>query len=273
MRIKRSFVVGLVVIALVAATEGCGTRPAAESPRSARAAPAGVLLFAAASTANALNEIKEQYVKTAGGQVQTSYAASSTLARQIAQGADADVFLSADTKWSDYLAGKDLVVRRQDLLGNRLAIIVPADSQASVKRPEDLLAASIEHLALGEPDSVPAGRYAKQALTRLGLWDQLKTKVVPAEDVRHAMTYVESGAAEAGIVYATDAAVSQRVKVVAEIPENLTEPIRYPLALLKHGENNAAAESFYRYLTSPTANEVFRKYGFTILTEAEAHRE
>ena len=224
-------------------------------------------MFAAASTTNALDEIKAQFTKDSGIAVQTSYAASSTLAQQIVHGAEADLFLSADAKWADYLAKKDQVVRQQDLLGNRLVIVVPADSKIEVKKPEDLLAASIEHLALGEPQSVPAGIYAKQALTKLGLWDQLKAKVVSAEDVRHALTYVETGSAEAGIVYATDAAISKKVKVAAEIPEKLTGPVRYPLVLLKHGESSAAAQSFYRYLSSPAAAKVFQKYGFTVLSE------
>ena len=193
-------------------------------------------MFAAASTTNALDEIKAQFTKDTGVAVETNYAASSTLAQQIVHGAEADLFISADTKWADYLAKKDQVVRQQDLLGNRLVIVVPADSQIAVKKPADLLAAGIEHLALGEPQSVPAGIYAKQALTKLGLWDQLKAKVVSAEDVRHALAYVETGAAEAGIVYATDAAISKKVKVAAEIPEKLTGPVRYPLVLLKHGE-------------------------------------
>lgn len=268
----RPHVLCLLSLLLAVAARGFGAAPASDSP-AARAKRPGILVFAAASTTNALNEIKEQCAKASGVQVQTSYAASSTLARQIVEGADADLFLSADTKWSDYLAGKDLVVRRRDLLGNRLVIVVPADSKASIKRPEDLRAAGIEHLALGEPDSVPAGRYAKQALTKLGLWTQLQAKVVPAMDVRQALAYVETGAAEAGIVYATDAAISKKVKVVAEIPETLTEPIRYPIVLLKHGEGNATAESFYRYLASPEAEEVFRKHGFTVLTEAKARRE
>ena len=139
-----------------------------------------------------------QFTKDTGVAVQTSYAASSTLAQQIVHGAEADLFLSADTKWADYLAEKGQVVRQQDLLGNRLVIVVPADSKIEVKRPDDLLAAGIEHLALGEPQSVPAGIYARQALTKLGLWDQLKAKVVSADDVRDALAYVETGSAEAG---------------------------------------------------------------------------
>ncbi|MGO9110933.1 MAG: molybdate ABC transporter substrate-binding protein [Thermoguttaceae bacterium] len=233
-------------------------------------APQSVLVFAAASTTNALNEIKAQFTKDTGIAVETSYASSSTLAQQVVHGAEAELFLSADTKWADYLAKKDQVVRQQDLLGNRLVIVVPADSKIEIKKPGDLLAAGIEHLALGEPQSVPAGIYAKQALTKLGLWEQLKAKVVSAEDVRHALTYVETGSAEAGIVYATDAAISKKVKVAFEIPEKLTGPVRYPLALLKAGEGRAAAESFYRYLSSPAAAKVFQKYGFTVFSETKA---
>jgi molybdate transport system substrate-binding protein len=227
-------------------------------------------VFAAASTTNALNEIKAQFTKDSGVAVQTSYAASSTLAQQIVHGAEADLFISADTKWADFLAKKDQVARQQDLLGNRLVIVVPADSKIEVKKPDDLLAAGIEHLALGEPQSVPAGIYAKQALTKLGLWDRLKAKVVSAEDVRHALTYVETGSADAGIVYATDAAISKKVKVAVEMSENLTGPVRYPLVLLKHGDGSAAAKAFYRHLSSPAAAKVFQKYGFTVLSETKA---
>jgi len=118
-------------------------------------------VFAAVSTTNALNEIKAQFTKDTGAAVETSFAASSTLAQQVINGAEADLFISADTMWADYLAKKDLVGRQQDLLGNRLVIVVPADSKIEVNKPEDLLAASIKHLALGEPQSVPAGIYAK----------------------------------------------------------------------------------------------------------------
>jgi molybdate transport system substrate-binding protein len=205
-------------------------------------------VFAAASTTNALNKIKAQFTKETGIVVETSYASSSTLAQQVVHGAAADLFLSADAKWADFLAKENQIVRRQDLLGNRLVVVAPAGSKLEIEKLDDL----------------PAGLYARQALTKLGLWERIKDKVVSANDVRHALTYVETGAAEAGIVYATDAALSTKVKVAAEIPETLTGPVRYPLALLKHGEGNAAAESFYRYLTSPTAGAVFQRYGFTI---------
>jgi molybdate transport system substrate-binding protein len=232
-----------------------------------------VLVFAAASTSNALNDIKAKFAEDAEITVRTSYAASSTLAQQIVNGAEADLFLSADTKWADYLAKQNFVARQQNLLGNRLVIVVPAESKTDVTKPEDLLAAGIEHLALGEPQSVPAGRYARQALTKLGLWERLKDKVVSAEDVRHALAYVETGSAEAGIVYATDAAISEKIKVAVELPEQLTGPIRYPMVLLKHGEGNMAAESFYRYLSSAEAARVFRKHGFTVLAATKTGQE
>jgi molybdate transport system substrate-binding protein len=257
---RTAFLTFAVLLALVG--PGCLRAPAIQDE-----APRPILMFAAASTTNALNEIKAQFTKETGIAVQTNYASSSTLAEQVVQGAEADLLLSADTKWADYLAKKDQVARQEDLLGNRLVIVVPADSKIDIMRPEDLLAAGIEHLALGEPQSVPAGIYAKQALTRLGLWDQLRAKVVSAEDVRQALTYVETGSAEAGIVYATDAAIGKKVKVVAEIPEDLTGPVRYPLVLLKAGEGRAAAQSFYRYLSSPAAAKVFQKYGFTVVNK------
>jgi molybdate transport system substrate-binding protein len=227
-----------------------------------------VLVFAAASTTNAVGEIQQQFGKESGVQVRVSFGSSAALARQIVNGADADVFISADDPWADYLAKQAFVAQKRDLLGNRLVIVVPADSKLNVKKPEDLLAATIEHLALANPQSVPAGKYARHALLKLGLWEKLKPKVAPAEDVRMALTYVETGAAEAGIVYATDAAISKKVKVAAPIAESLTGPIRYPIVLLKHGKDAVAAEAFYKFLCSPESLKVFRKHGFTILAEA-----
>ena len=168
----------LALAAAAPASRGAEPPPAVHGPAST------VLVFAAVSATNALDEIKAQFGKLSGSEVLTNYAASSTLAQQIAHGAEADVFISADTKWADYLAGRDLVARRQNLLGNRLVIVVAAGGKIDVRKPGDLLAAGIEHLALGETQSVPAGRYAKQALTKLGLWQRIEAKVVPGADVR-----------------------------------------------------------------------------------------
>ncbi len=244
--------------------------PATQAPATAKSQQT-ILVFAAASTTNALNEIKAEFTQETGIVVETSYASSSTLAQQVVHGAGADLLISADAKWADFLAKENLIARRQDLLGNRLVIVVPSDSKIDVKGLDDLLSADVKHLALGETESVPAGVYARQAFTKLGLWDQIKGKVVSATDVRQALTYVETGSAEAGIVYATDAAISKKVKLAAEIPETLTGPVRYPLVLLKHGEPSAAAETFYRYLISPPALKVFQKYGFTVSWNLSAH--
>ena len=150
--------------------------------------------------------------------------------------------------------------------GNRLVIIVPADSTLKIQAPADL---ATDAVATTWPSatrqSVPAGKYAKQALEKLGIWEKLRPKVAAGTESATALAYVETGAAEAGIVYATDAAVSTKVKMVAEIPENLTGPVQYPLLLLKHAKGREAAESFYRYLASPEAAAVFEKHGFVVL--------
>jgi molybdate transport system substrate-binding protein len=258
------------LLLLHTAITGCGTTPSektgAEPPKPT--AKGIVTVFAAASTTNALNEIKVAFNKSTGAEVQANYAASSTLAEQIVNGAEADLFISADVKWADHVEGKMPVAKRRDLLGNRLVIVVPLDSNFKLSKPEDLLADEVKHLALGDPDAVPVGRYAKQALTKLGIWEKLKGKIVPAEDVRQALTYVETGAAEAGIVYATDAAISKKAKVVVEIPANLTEPVRYPVLLLRRGAGNKAAEAFYDDLDSPEATKVFERFGFVVLTDS-----
>jgi molybdate transport system substrate-binding protein len=232
-----------------------------------------VVVFAAASTTNALDEIKAEFTKDSGVTIETNYAASSTLAQQILNGADAHVFISADLKWAEHLASKEQVARQRNLLGNRLVVVVPVDSQLKIARPEDLLDARVEHVALGETESVPAGRYAKQALVKLNLWDRLAAKVVAGEDVRQTLAHVETANAEAGIVYATDAAISKKVKVACEISEKLSDPIRYPVVLLKHAQDHSAAKTFYDYLGGDKAVKIFEKYGFTVLSATKRDTE
>lgn len=227
-----------------------------------------VLVFAAASTTNALDAIRRSFTRQTGIEVRTSYASSATLAQQIVHGADADLFLSADPKWAEHLAKNNLVAQRCDLLGNQLVIVVPADSRLELKAPDDLLSAAVEHLAMGDPQGVPAGKYARQALQKLGLWERVQTKAVPGADVRQALSYVETGAAEAGIVYATDAAVSPKVRVAAKFSAGLTGPICYPLVLTVQGSPKPAAQAFYQSLTGPAAAKVFQKFGFEVLVTA-----
>lgn len=245
---------------------GCSQR----GPRAANADQQPVLVFAAASASNAMDEIKANFTAETGIEVRASYAGSAPLAQQVVHGADADLMLSADPQWIDFLSKEEYVAKRRNLLGNRLVIVVPLDCKTKIAGPEDLLGDSIRHVAVGEPNSVPAGKYAREALTRLGLWGKLEAKSVPADDVRHALMYVESGAAEAGIVYATDAAVSPQVKIAWDFPASpedrgpATGPIVYPLALLRHGAKRKPAEDFYQYLSSPKAAAVFRKFGFVV---------
>lgn len=242
------------------------------SPSGAAADPRDqtITLFGAASTGNVLEEIVARFHQGHDIRVECSFAASSTLAQQIASGARADVFVSANQAWVDYLEDQGLVIRRQDLLSNKLVVVVPRDSDLKVQACGDMLDQRVRHVALAEPVAVPAGIYARQALEQLGLWERLRPKVVAAAHVRQALAFVETGAADAAVVYATDAALSDAVTVALSIDSGLTEPIRYPVALLAEGASRPEVEAFYDYLQSPAAAEVFREHGFTVLTSQTA---
>ncbi len=240
------------------------------APRAARAGEPDklsgkVLLLAAASATDALDEIRGQFVKLHPGvTVRTSYGASSTLAQQIAAGAEAELFLSASSQWAQFVEQKQPVARQVDLLGNQLVIVTGQDSKLQLDGLAGLRDRAVRRLALGDPKSVPAGIYARQALERAGVWKDVERKVVGAADVRQALRFVETGAAEAGIVYASDTVAIKAVRVAAKIDPALSDPIRYPLVLLKRGAGNRAAEALYDYLASPAATDVFRRYGFLV---------
>jgi len=224
-------------------------------------------VFAAASTINALTEIAERFRDVHAAKVNFSFASSSTLAKQIEHGAPADIFLSANPRWMDYLADKGAVVfsSRRDLLGNRIVLIAPADSLVTERAIDsglhlsDLLGDG--RLALGDPDHVPAGMYGKKALETLGLWNGVKKRLAPTKDVRAALVLVERGEAPLGQVYATDAAISDKVRIGGLFPESSHPPIFYPLAL---GQKTMLAKEFMAFLKSETSTDIFRKYGFTI---------
>jgi molybdate transport system substrate-binding protein len=233
--------------------------------------PESLLLFAAASTKEAVDEVVADFERShANVSVKTSYGASSTLAQQLLAGAEADLFLSANQSWVAKLDEEGLVAKRYELLGNELALVVAADSRMKIAKPADLLSDGVERLALAEPESVPAGIYAKQALEKLKLWDRLKTKVVGAADVRQSLAYVETGAAEAGIVYATDAAVTNEVKIAFRFDAKLTEPIVYPLALLKRSASKSSAQALYEAFQSDAAAKIYRRRGFTLRSSTPA---
>ncbi|WGU41951.1 MULTISPECIES: molybdate ABC transporter substrate-binding protein [unclassified Phenylobacterium] len=231
----------------------------------AHAAP--VTVFAAASLKNALDEVGVEYEK-AGGEARFSYAASSAIARQIEQGAPADVYVSADSDWMNYLAERKLIVAasRRDLLTNRLALIAPADSKVALKVGKGMpLAKALGsgRLAVAGPD-VPAGKYARASLTALGAWDSVSGKLVQAENVRAALQFVARGETPLGIVYDTDAKVEPKVRIVGLFPDGSHPKIVYPAALVASSKNPDAAK-FLAFMRTPKAAAVFRKYGFVVL--------
>ncbi len=232
---------------------------------SAQAAP--VTVFAAASLKNALDEVGAQYARS-GGDARFSYAASSAIARQIEQGAPADIFVSADSDWMNYLVDRKLIVAssRKDLLSNNLALIAPADSKVVLRIGKGMpLARALGdgRLALAGPD-VPAGKYAKASLGALGVWDSVSGRLAQAENVRMALQYVARGESPLGIVYDTDARVEPKVRVVGLFPAGTHPKIVYPVALVAASKNPDAAR-FLAYLSGPQAGAIFRKYGFTVL--------
>jgi molybdate transport system substrate-binding protein len=252
--------------------------PAAEPPAGATPTdqPGGgpLLVFAAASLTNALNAIGPLYTRRYGEPVTFSFAASSTLARQITAGAQADVFFSADTDWMDYLQSRHLIdpATRRDIVGNRLALIAPSGSRVSIviHKGFDLAGAlgGSGRLAVGEPKSVPAGRYASDALHSLGVWDSVADRLLPAENVRAALAYVARAEAPLGIVYETDALIEPRVRIVALFPPSSHPLIDYPAAVVAATHEGplrsraAAADRFVRFLASADAQQIFHKYGF-----------
>lgn len=226
-----------------------------------------VTMLAASSTTDVIEDLRKQFVaENPGVTIKLSFEASSVAAQRIAAGAGADLFLSASSDWVDMLAKKDLIERQVDLLGNQLVIITRADSKFKVSKVADLTQIDVRKIALADPQSVPVGVYARQALTKLKLWGALEPKIAGAANVRQSLQFVDTGAAEAGIVYATDAAAFKQLRVAAKIDPALSEPIRYPLALIKTRTPNAAAVAWYEYLQSPAAAKVFTQAGFEFLT-------
>lgn len=229
-----------------------------------------LMVFAAASLTNVLGELSGQWRKSSGVAVKFSFAASSALARQIEAGANADVFISADQEWMDYLQARHLIAKpsRVNLVANRLVLIAPADSriELEIRRGFDLAGALAGgRLSTGDPDTVPVGRYARSALTSLGAWDQVADRLVRADNVRTAMNFVARGEAPLGIVYSTDAQIDRKVRVVATFPDHSHAPITYPAAATATAGPGAAG--FLAYLRSSEAAPLWKKYGFLELAK------
>ena len=223
-----------------------------------------VVVFAAASTTDAMQAIASEWKAQGGGDVRFSFGPSSDLSRQIEAGARVDLFLSADVAKVDALVGKGLVRPgdRRDLLSNQLVVVVPGASRRSIEQASDL--ASLDRVALADPDAVPAGIYAKSWLIREGAWERVSRVVVPTLDVRAALAAVEAETVDAAIVYRTDALVSKRVRIALTVSRDRGAPIVYPLARTS-SSTNALAGDFFLFLSSPTARATFERFGFVVL--------
>ncbi|MCC6918457.1 MAG: molybdate ABC transporter substrate-binding protein [Alphaproteobacteria bacterium] len=225
-------------------------------------------VYAAASLKESMDELGKAYEAKTGVAIVSSLAASSALARQIENGAEADVFISADTEWMDYLADRGLIVpeTRANVVGNHLVLIAPKGAAPALKiTPNFALVAALNggRLSVGDPDAVPAGKYARQSLTTLGVWGQVADHLLRADNVRVALAYVSLGEAPLGIVYATDAMAEPKVEVVDTFPDDTHLPIVYPAAAVKGGAPGAA--TFVGWLQTPEAGAIFARRGFTVL--------
>lgn len=248
------------LLATIVGLGACSCARAADDP------PGDLLVFAAASLTDALSEIGAEYETRTERSVTFSFAASSALARQIEAGARADLFVSADQEWMDYLQQRGLVApqSRRDIAGNRLVLIAPAESDVRVDIDDAVAlggALGSGRLSIADPDIVPAGRYARASLEKLGAWKSVEGRLARAENVRMALAYVARGEAPLGIVYATDARIEPRVRVVAAFPASSHPPIRYPAALTRSASSHAA--DFLDFVAGPQGRAILARHGFT----------
>lgn len=257
-------VVGLLSCALLLAPGGCG-----ESADQTESAGDRVLILAAASTQDALEQVAEVLHERGGPRLTVSPAGSNALAQQIIAGAPGDLFLSANPAWADEVAKHGHAAETVPLLSGQLVLVVPAGNPANVQGPSDLLDERVRRLALAG-EQVPAGMYAEQSLRARDLYEPLleSGRIVRGQNVRFALAYVERGEAEAGIVYASDAAVASNVQIVFTFDAEDHEPILYPLVLLKHGRDRPAVREVFEFLQSPEAGVIFEQFGFRPLTGA-----
>lgn len=258
-RCSRGVFAGLLALTLLAAPRLAGR----SSPQARKI---DLTISAAISMKDALDEATQMYMaEHPGVSIAANYGASGTLQLQIEQGAPVDVFLSAAPKQMDALEKEGLVLEgtRRDLLRNEVVLIVPKNGSARISSFQDLTRAEVKQVALGEPTTVPAGQYAKEVLTYLGIYDAVASKAILAKDVRQVLTYVATGNVDAGIVYSTDALTSSKVRVVAQAQEKSHAPVIYPVAVIKSSKDPAAARQLVDFLAGPRARAIFQKYGFS----------
>lgn len=260
---KKIYVFLAFLLFAVVALTGCGGSK--ELPK-AETEPVNLTVSAAASLKDAVGELKTIYEKQhTDVTITNNLAASGTLQKQIEEGAPADLFISAGKSQMDALSQKGLIIEesRKDLLGNEMVLIAGKDSKLTGF--DGLTDPSIEKISIGTPETVPAGKYAQEALISLKLWDQLQSKIVQAKDVRQVLTYVETGNVDAGLVYRTDAIVGKDIKVISAAPEGSYKSIVYPIAIIKSTKYQKQTEEFVKFLQTDEAVKVFEKYGFKVI--------
>ena len=276
MKIKKRIITVLLTCGMLLSMAGCGSSKATgeDKTEAATTATAGekveLTILAAASLTDVCNELKDMYEKSHAGVTLTfSYAGSGALQTQIEEGAPADIFISAAKKQMKALSEKNLMKEDTvgNLLENKVVLIVPADSTLGLTSFEDVKKDAVKMIGLGEIDSVPAGQYAKAVFTTLGFWDAVEKKANFGTDVRTVLGWVESSAVDCGVVYATDAYTTDKVKIVAEAPEGSCDKVIYPAGVVAASKNGDAAGEFLDYLKSDEAMQVFEKYGFVKATE------
>ncbi len=260
----RRFLAPVVIVVFAAAAFGCRRTDLSGANGNSQAARE-ITVSAAASLRDAFGEIGKHYETRAGAKVNFNFGASGALQKQIESGAPVDVFASAGRPQMDELASQGLIEpgTQRDFAGNALVLVVPADSESAPTSFADLAAANVTRLAVGNPKTVPVGKYAEQTLTRLGLWQQLQSRLILAEDVRQTLDYVARGEVDAGIVYATDVRSSDnKVRKVATAPADSHDPILYPIAIVRASSSKEAARAFIDAVTNDEGQRILEKYGF-----------
>ncbi|MCH2695376.1 MAG: molybdate ABC transporter substrate-binding protein [Acidobacteriia bacterium] len=254
----KSFVIGLVLLNILGCNNQFLTLWLPSNP---------VIVYSSSSTIDALEEIRDHFSQLTKIPVELNFGSTATLATQIIQGSDVDLFLSADQMWADnVVSSRNISVKRIKLLGNKLVVAVPKKAEYRIKSIEDMLDSSFRVLAMANPDSlVPAGVYAKQVLKNLNLWEQLSPKLVYGENVRTALHYLETESVQAAIVYRTDALASSLVRIELELSSELHRDLQYHLVLLEQGNGSDAAFHFFSYLTGEESRQIFKKKGFDFI--------
>ncbi|CUH94943.1 putative ABC transporter substrate-binding lipoprotein YvgL [Propionispora sp. 2/2-37] len=264
---RLTWIITLSVVFASALLAGCGGTKTDKPVAPPAEAAVELNVSAAVSLKDALAEIQKNFeAKHSNVKVIYNLGSSGSLQKQIEQGAPADIFISAAPRQMNELADKNLVNKdsRKNLVENKLVVVIPKDSTLFITKYEDLAGDAVHNISVGETATVPAGQYAQEVLKKLDIWDKLQNKIVFGKDVRTVLTYVETGNVDAGIVYKTDAAVSDKVKIAAAAPEGSHKPIVYPAAILSGTKQQKTAEEFLAYLRTPESKAIFEKYGFTM---------